>query len=147
MNTKVAKKTFDEIDAEMKEKYFANKVDMTPATIKTVSSCLDGKTETIVSRILEVNGKPFMGIDYDNNGDPVGAWMADARGRRVPIRMPEKEVETKDAIKVLEKISTNLLRRVQKEKDVEPKETKTAVSKVRPIKTKQVTREVDLDIR
>ena len=44
MNTKVAKKTFDEIDAEMKEKYFANKVDMTPATIKTVSTCFNSFT-------------------------------------------------------------------------------------------------------
>ena len=145
MNTKVEKKTFDEIDAEMKEKYFANKVDMTPATIKTVSACLDGKTETIVSRILEVNGKPFMGIDYADNGDPVGAWMADARGRRVPIKMPEKEVEQKDANKVLEKISTNLLKRVQKEKEVETKEAKTTVSNVRPTRTTHVTRERDFD--
>lgn len=144
MNTKVTKKTFDEIDAEMKEKYFANKVDMTPASIKTVSACLDGKTETIVSRILEVNGKPFMGIEYDDNGDPVGAWMADARGRRVPIKMPEKEVEQSNANKVLEKISSNLRKRVHKEK-VEEKETKTTVSNVQSTRTSQVTRERDFN--
>ncbi len=144
MNTKVTKKTFDEIDAEMKEKYFANKVDMTPASIKTVSACLDGKTETIVSRILEVNGKPFMGIEYDDNGDPVGAWMADARGRRVPIKMPEKEVEQSNANKVLEKISSNLRKRVHKEK-VEEKETKTTVSNVQSTRTSHVTRERDFN--
>ena len=94
INTKTAK-TFDEIDAEMRDTYFSNKVDMTPATIKTVSTCLDGENETVVSRILEVDGKPFMGIDYAE-GKPVGAWMADAKGRRVPIKMPEEQKEQKE---------------------------------------------------
>lgn len=141
MNTKTAK-TFDEIDAEMRDTYFSNKVDMTPATIKTVSTCLDGENETVVSRILEVDGKPFMGIDYAE-GKPVGAWMADAKGRRVPIKMPEEQKEQKEASKVLEKISSGLLRRVQNQKDVENKEVATKETKTRATKTPQVSRERD----
>ena len=141
MNAKVEKKTFEEIDAEMKEAYFSNKVDMVPATIKTVSRCLDGKTNVVLSRSLEIDGKPFMGIDYADNGEPVGAWMADAKGRRVPIQMPEKEVEAKDPNKVLGKISSNLLKRVQNTKTVD--ETKEKNTQKRSSRTAQVTRERD----
>lgn len=142
MNTKVEKMTYEEVDAKMRDAYFTNKVDMTPATIKTVSSCLDGKTETVVSRILEIDGKPFMGIDYAD-GEAVGAWMADAKGRRVPIKMPEEQKEQKEASKVLEKISSGLLRRVQNQKDVENKEVTTKETKARTTKTPQVSRERD----
>jgi hypothetical protein len=138
MNTKTAK-TFDEIDAEMRDTYFSSKVDMTPATIKTVSTCLDGKSETVVSRILEVDGKPFMGIDYAE-GKPVGAWMTDARGRHVPIKMPEEQVEQK-ANKVLEKISSNLLKRVQKDVPVATKDTEEKVTRRQTTRTTQVARE------
>lgn len=142
MNTKVEKMTYEEVDAKMRDAYFTNKVDMTPATIKTVSSCLDGKTETVVSRILEIDGKPFMGIDYAD-GEAVGAWMADAKGRRVPIKMPEEKTEQRSATKVLEKISSGLLRRVQNQKDVENKEVATKETKARTTKTPQVSRERD----
>ena len=136
MNTKVEKMTYEEVDAKMRDAYFTNKVDMTPATIKTVSSCLDGKTETVVSRILEIDCKPFMGIDYAD-GEAVGAWMADAKGRRVPIKMPEEQKEQKEASKVLEKISSSLLKRVQKEKDIN-KKAKKATQLIN--KTKELTR-------
>ena len=144
MNRKTPK-TFDEIDAEMRDTYFSNKVDMTPATIKTVSTCLDGKNETVVSRILEVDGKPFMGIDYAN-GEPVGAWMTDARGHRVAIKMPEEQKEQKEASKVLEKISSSLLKRVQKEKDINKKAKKAnqLINKTKELtRTNQVARERD----
>ena len=134
MNRKTPK-TFDEIDTEMRDTCFSKKIDQIPASIQIVSTCFDGKNETVVSRILEVDGKPFMGIDYAD-GKPVGAWTADARGHREPIEVKEDQVEQKEAARVLEKISATLLR-VQEEKDVN-KKAKKATQLIK--KTKEVTR-------
>ena len=141
MNAKVEKKTFDDIDAKMKEIYFASKVDkkMIPVTIKTVSACLDGKTETIVSRILEVEGKPLVGIDYADKGKAINAWTVDEKGHRENIETKDERACVRDGNEVIDKISSNILKRIQNAKTVD--ETKEKNTQRRSSRTVQVTRE------
>lgn len=135
MNTSV-KKTPAEMEAKMNEEYFNNKVNMTPATIKTIKSCLDGKHEDIVSKVLEVDGKPIIGIDYAD-GKPVASWVTDNRGRRITISQPESEKETNDtATKVLARLAKRIEKAEIKEKTTkehQPDVTKTNKPTIRRV--------------
>ncbi len=62
----------NKLEALQNQKLLENKIKMIPTTLRTITSCLDGKEEVLVRRELVVDGCVFIGLEYDNSGSVIG---------------------------------------------------------------------------
>jgi len=67
MSTKLNK-----LEALQNQTLLENKIKMIPTTLRTITSCLDGKEEVLIRRELVVDGSVFIGLEYDNVGTVIG---------------------------------------------------------------------------
>lgn len=62
----------NKLEALQNQTLLENKIKMIPTTLRTITSCLDGKEEVLVRRELVVDGCVFIGLEYDNGNNVIG---------------------------------------------------------------------------
>ena len=80
------KRQLSEIEALLNEKYFESKIDMIPASLKTIYSAVGGK-DVLVARELIINDRVMLGVEYTPDGLIAGAYTTDKNGRRVRVEI------------------------------------------------------------
>ena len=124
------KRQLSEIEALLNEKYFESKIDMIPASLKTIYSAVGGK-DVLVARELIINDRVMLGVEYTPDGLIAGAYTTDKNGRRVRV---ESNYEKTEANRTPHNLISERLDEVAKTLAREERERKNDVSSLAPEK-------------
>lgn len=147
LRRKVMKRQLSEIEALMNKKYFESRVDMIPASLKVISSKVSGK-EVIVARELIIDDRVFLGVEYTPDGDIVGAYTTDAKGRHIKVessyeKTPDNRTPQNLISERLEEVSRTLAQENGKKQAESAKEAPAPAKKVvarRKLKDEEIRR-------
>ena len=114
------KRQLSEIEALLNEKYFESKIDMIPASLKTIYSAVGGK-DVLVARELIINDRVMLGVEY----------TTDKNGRRVRV---ESNYEKTEANRTPHNLISGRLDEVAKTLAREERERKNDASSLAPEK-------------
>lgn len=124
------KRQLSEIEALLNEKYFESKIDMIPASLKTIYSAVGGK-DVLVARELIINDRVMLGVEYTPDGLIAGAYTTDKNGRRVRV---ESNYEKTEANRTPHNLISERLDEVAKTLAREERERKNDASSLAPEK-------------
>lgn len=86
------KPQLSEIEALLNEQYFASKVDMIPASLKSIYSAIEGK-DVLIARELIINDRVMLGVEYSPDGVIAGAYTTDRTGKRVRVESSDEKTD------------------------------------------------------
>ena len=125
------KRQLSEIEALLNEKYFESKIDMIPASLKTIYSAVGGK-DVLVARELIINDRVMLRVEYTPDGLIAGAYTTDKNGRRVRV---ESNYEKTEANRMPHNLISERLDEVAKTLAREERERKNDASSLAPEKS------------
>ena len=125
------KRQLSEIEALLNEKYFESKIDMIPASLKTIYSAVGGK-DVLVARELIINDRVMLGVEYTPDGLIAGAYTTDKNGRRVRV---ESNYEKTEANRTPHNLISERLDEVAKTLAREERDRKNDASSLAPEKS------------
>ena len=122
------KRQLSEIEALLNEKYFESKIDMIPASLKTIYSAVGGK-DVLVARELIINDRVMLGVEYTPDGLIAGAYTTDKSVR------VESNYEKTEANRTPHNLISERLDEVAKTLAREERERKNDASSLAPEKS------------